>query len=78
MGIFLLCNRHMGLFLRGIKRQRRESDNLLYLIPRLRKCEVIPPLPQYVSMAWYLVKHRGKFAFTLNIKLGTPSIMLED
>jgi hypothetical protein len=24
----------------------------------------IPPLPQYVSMAWCLVKHRDNFTFT--------------
>jgi hypothetical protein len=24
----------------------------------------IPPLPQYVSMAWCLVKHRNNFTFT--------------
>jgi hypothetical protein len=23
-----------------------------------------PPLPQYVFMAWYLVKHRDNFTFT--------------
>jgi hypothetical protein len=25
----------------------------------------IPPLPQYVFMAWCLVKHRDNFTFTL-------------
>jgi hypothetical protein len=25
----------------------------------------IPPLPQYVFMAWYLAKHRDKFTFYL-------------
>jgi hypothetical protein len=24
----------------------------------------IPPLPQYVFMAWYFVKHRDSFTFT--------------
>jgi len=27
-------------------------------MPRLRKREAIPPLPKYVFMVWYLVKHR--------------------
>jgi hypothetical protein len=35
----------------------------LHLVPRLRKREAIPPLPQYVFMAWCLVKHRGNFIF---------------
>jgi hypothetical protein len=26
-------------------------------------CGAIPPLPHYVFMAWYLVKHRDNFAF---------------
>jgi len=29
----------------------------------------IPPLPQYVFMAWYLVKHRDNFNLTLNISV---------
>jgi len=33
------------------KRQGRKADNS-------------PPLPQYVFMAWYLVKHRDNFNFT--------------
>jgi hypothetical protein len=24
----------------------------------------IPPLPQYIFVAWYLVKHRDNFAFS--------------
>jgi hypothetical protein len=24
----------------------------------------VPPLPQYVFMVWYLVKHRDNFTFT--------------
>jgi hypothetical protein len=27
----------------------------------------IPPLPQYVFMAWCLVKHRDNFTFHLNV-----------
>jgi hypothetical protein len=27
-------------------------------------CGTIPPLPQYVFMAWCLFKHRGNFTFT--------------
>jgi hypothetical protein len=27
-------------------------------------CGAIPPLPQYIFMAWCLVKHRDNFTFT--------------
>jgi hypothetical protein len=33
--------------------------------PKSRIREAIPPLPQYVFMAWCLVKHRDNFTFTL-------------
>jgi hypothetical protein len=33
---------------------------------------VIPPLPQYVFMAWCLVKHRGNFTFTITILQHSP------
>jgi hypothetical protein len=36
----------------------------LYLVPRSRKRRAIPPIPQYVFMAWCLVKHRENFYFT--------------
>jgi hypothetical protein len=36
----------------------------LHLVLRLRICGVIIPLPQYVFMAWCLVKHRDNFIFT--------------
>jgi hypothetical protein len=29
----------------------------------------IPPLPQYVFMAWFLVKHRDNFAFTFTKRI---------
>jgi hypothetical protein len=29
----------------------------------MREC--IPPLPHYAFMAWFLVKHRDKFTFTV-------------
>jgi len=35
------------------------------LVPRLRVHGTIPPLPWYVFMVWYLVKHRDNFTFTL-------------
>jgi hypothetical protein len=50
----------------------------LHLVPRLRKRGAIPPLTQYVTMAWSLFKHRGNFAFYLTVlkyrgKLREPS-----
>jgi len=36
---------------------------LTTVVPRLRMHGAIPPLFQYVFMAWYLVKHRDIFAF---------------
>jgi hypothetical protein len=36
----------------------------------------IPPLPQYVFMAWCLVKHRDNFTFTLNKKSGYACMRL--
>jgi hypothetical protein len=37
----------------------------LHLAPRLRMRVAISPIPQYVFMAWCLVKHRDNFTFTL-------------
>jgi len=46
----------------------------LHVVMRLRMCGAISPLPQYVfmvwclikqMMAWYLVKYRDKFTFTI-------------
>jgi hypothetical protein len=36
----------------------------LHLVPRLKMYGIIHPLPQYVFMAWFLVKHRDTFMFT--------------
>jgi hypothetical protein len=43
-----------------------------HLVPRSRLCGVIHPFPQYVFMAWCLVKHRDNFTFTFTftLKLG--------
>jgi hypothetical protein len=37
----------------------------LHLVPRPRMCGAMPPLTQYIFMAWCLVKHRDNFIFTL-------------
>jgi hypothetical protein len=38
--------------------------NHLHIVLRLRMLGAIPPLPQYVFMAWYLVTHSDNFTFT--------------
>jgi hypothetical protein len=35
-----------------------------HVAPRLIMLGAIPPLPQYVFMAWGLIKHRDSFTFT--------------
>jgi hypothetical protein len=32
----------------------------------------LPPLPQYVFMAWCVVKHRDNFTFTFKLVCGYP------
>jgi hypothetical protein len=41
----------------------------LHQVPRLRMRGAIPPLSQYVFMAWCLVKHRDNFTFPLTFTL---------
>jgi hypothetical protein len=49
-----------------IKRQVFEADNSPpSSASTLRMRDTIPPLPQYVFMAWCLVKYRDKFNFYL-------------
>jgi hypothetical protein len=56
-------------FSSGVKRQNVKRNIHLNLQPRFRMRGAIPPLPQYVFMAWCLIKHRGELCltFTLNI-----------
>jgi hypothetical protein len=41
----------------------------LYLVPRIKMGGTIPLLPQYVFMAWCLVKHRDNFTFCSPVAL---------
>jgi hypothetical protein len=41
-----------------------------HLMPRLRRIGAIPQLPQYIFMAWCLVKHRDNFTFYLPNSVG--------
>jgi len=47
-----------------VQRPEREAAIYLHLVPRLRMRGGIPPLPQCVFMARYLLKHRDNFTFT--------------
>jgi hypothetical protein len=35
----------------------------------------IPPIPQYIFMAWHLVKHRDKFTFNFIVRVIKPRRM---
>jgi hypothetical protein len=48
---------------RGGKVAGGEADHSPPLVPRSRMHGAIPPLPQYVFMAWCLLKHRDNFTF---------------
>jgi len=48
-----------------VKRPGVKLATHLLLVPRSGMRGVIPTLPQYVFMAWYLLKLRDNFIFTL-------------
>jgi hypothetical protein len=52
----------------GVKRLGVKLTTHLNLLPRSRVCGVIPPLPQYAFMAWFL-EHRDNFTFTFTFTL---------
>jgi len=39
---------------------------------------ILPPLPQYVFMAWCLVKHMDKFTLYICVKLYCPMLQVAD
>jgi hypothetical protein len=49
----------------GLKRPGREADHWPHLVPRSKNEWGYTSTPQYVFMAWCLVKHRDKFIFYL-------------
>jgi hypothetical protein len=53
-----------GAITLGTKQLGHAVDCSPHLVPRLRMHGAIPPLPQ-LFMAWYLVKHKDNFTFTL-------------
>jgi len=40
----------------------------LDLVLRLRMCGGVSPLPQYVFMAWYFVKHRDRLTLPVGVR----------
>jgi hypothetical protein len=59
----LLSNGYWGFFPPGVKRPERDADHSPPSSPEVKNYGSIPPLPQYVFMAWCSVKHRDNFAF---------------
>jgi hypothetical protein len=56
-----LSSGYWGLLSQEVKELVMKLTTHLHLVLRLRMCGAIPPLPQYVSMLCYLVKHRKNF-----------------
>jgi len=77
----------LGVLSPMVKRPGHETDSSPHLVLRLRMRAIIPPLPQYVFMAWclikqwivysawYLVKHRDNF--TLPSRMPVPPSTLD-
>jgi len=51
----------------GAKQQGREAEYPPPSSADVENAWSLPPLPQYVFMAWCLVKHRDNFTFTFNV-----------
>jgi hypothetical protein len=45
----------------GVKRLERVADHSSPSVPRSRMRRAVPPFPQYVFIAWCLVKHTDNF-----------------
>jgi hypothetical protein len=50
-----------------VKQPGREADHSPPSSAKVKNAWSYTPLPQYVFMAWCLVKHRDKFTFYLNV-----------
>jgi hypothetical protein len=59
----LLYDGYRELFPQGSSGQHVKLITHLHLVPKLKIRGNIPPRPQYISMEWYLVKHRDNFTF---------------
>jgi hypothetical protein len=53
----------LGALSLGVKWPGMKLTTHLHIVPRSRMCGAIPPFPQYVFLAWCLVKHRDNFTF---------------
>jgi hypothetical protein len=57
----------LGILSPGVKRPERESDHSHLSRADVKNARSYTCTPQYVFMAWYLVKHRDNFTFALLI-----------
>jgi hypothetical protein len=62
---------YQGLLPWGWSSQVVKLTTHLHLVPRSSIHGTTPPLPQYVFMAWRLVKHRDNFTFTFTFTFFT-------
>jgi len=56
----------IGALTPGVKRWGREADHSPTPNAEVNNVWSYTPLPNYVFMAWFLVKHRDNFTFTTN------------
>jgi hypothetical protein len=71
----LLSNVCQGLFSWEWSGRSVKLTTHLLLVPRSRMRGTIPPLTQYVYIAWCLVKHRDNFTFYLYIMSTIPPFL---
>jgi len=61
-GAFSASYAMVTIFLRGVKRPECEADHSPLSSAKLKNAWSCTCTPQFVFVAWYLVKHRGNFA----------------
>jgi hypothetical protein len=60
----------------GVKRQGREADHSLPSSAEVKNARSYTSTPQYVCMAWCLVKHRDIFTFTFTLPPFARDVLL--
>jgi len=58
----------------GVKRPELEADNSPPSSAEIKKAWSYASLPQYVFMAWCLIKHRDNFTFTTKVQLSFETL----
>jgi hypothetical protein len=72
----LLSNGYQGFFPLGQSSQGVKLTTHLHLVPRSQMSGAIPLLPQYIFMAWCLVKHRENFTFIFHLSWAQGKLYL--